>query len=150
MAEGEKITSNIYSVHQQRLNETFTKQNSIVSFMGLINPYLSLKQISMALTASDFRTFVDFQTQAEAYRYGLAQKMNKLQIDKISNIAPGEHGKPLSISKSNWAEQPDFNYQFKTVSAVLQAELLPLLSILIWLLATIAMLNYSFRWLKTI
>jgi len=150
MAEGEKITSNIYSVHQQRLNETFTKQNSIVSFIGLINPYLSLKQISMALTASDFKTFVDFQTQAEAYRYGLAQKMNKLQIDKISNIAPGEHGKPLSISKSNWAEQPDFNYQFKTVSAVLQAELLPLLSILIWLLATIAMLNYSFRWLKTI
>lgn len=150
MAEGEKITSQIYSNHQRKLNKTFENQNSIVAFIGLINPYLSLKQISMALTASDFNTYVDFQNQAEAYRYGLAQKMNKLQIDKISNVSPGEHAKPLSISKSNWAEQPDFNYHFNNINQVLSGQLFALFSLLLWLVATLLLLHYSPKWIKTI
>ena len=150
MAEGEKITSNIYSDHQRKLNETFGKQNSFTVVAGLLNPYLSLKQISMALTASDFKTYVDFQNQAEAYRYGLAQKMNKLQIDKISNISTGEHEKPLSISKSNWAEQPDFNYKFNHLNHVLTHESLSLISLLIWLFASLFSLQYASRWIKTI
>ncbi|MGO4878056.1 DUF3526 domain-containing protein [Pedobacter sp. AJM] len=150
MAEGERITSGIYSDHQRQLNNTFDKQNSFTVFAGLFNPYLSLKQISMALTASDFKTYVDFQNQAEAYRYGLAQKMNKLQIDKISNHAPGEHEKPLSISKSNWAEQPDFNYKFDHLSHVLTHELLSLVALFVWFIAILFFLQYSSKWLKTI
>ena len=150
MAEGEKITSAIYSLHQKRLNQTFEKQNGVNTIAGFLNPYLALKNISMALTGSDFRTYVDFQNQAELYRYGLAQKMNNLQIDKISNISPASNGKPLAISKSNWAQQPDFNYHFNTVSTVLVDELLPLISQLCWLLATILFLQYSSNWVKTI
>lgn len=150
MAEGEKITSTIYSDHQRELNQTFRRQNSITAIAGLLNPYLSLKQISMALTAADFNTFVDFQRQAESYRYQLAQKMNKLQIDKISNVAPGEHEKPLSISSANWAEQPDFNYEFGKLSTVMSNELLALASLSIWLIATLLLLQYASRWIKMI
>ncbi|KEQ29055.1 hypothetical protein N180_19160, partial [Pedobacter antarcticus 4BY] len=113
-------------------------------------PYLSLKQLSMALTASDFNTFIDFQNQAEAYRYQLAQKMNKLQIDKISNISPGENGKPLSISRSNWAEQPDFNYHFHTVGNMTTEQFFPLASLSLWLLITVGLLQYISKWIKTI
>ncbi|TCD25550.1 DUF3526 domain-containing protein [Pedobacter psychrodurus] len=150
MAEGEKITSKIYSKHQKELNKIFEKQNSITTAAGFINPYLSLKHISMGITASDFDTFVDFQNQAEAYRYQLAQKMNKLQIDKISNIAPGEEEKPLAISKANWAEQPDFNYHFGKLSAVMANELWALCALTCWLLATVMLLQYTTRWIKTI
>ena len=150
MAEGEKITSTIYSDHQRELNQTFKRQNSITAFAGLLNPYLSLKQISMALTAADFNTYIDFQRQAESYRYRLAQKMNKLQVDKISNVAPGEHDKPLAISRSNWAEQPDFNYSFSKVDRVMANELMALASLLIWLLASLLTLQYASRWIKTI
>lgn len=150
MAEGEKITSTIYSDHQRELNQTFKRQNSITAFAGILNPYLSLKQISMALTAADFNTYIDFQRQAESYRYRLAQKMNKLQVDKISNVAPGEHDKPLAISRSNWAEQPDFNYSFSKVDRVMANELMALASLLIWLLASLLTLQYASRWIKTI
>ncbi|MBT2563860.1 DUF3526 domain-containing protein [Pedobacter sp. ISL-68] len=150
MAEGEKITSKIYSNHQKELNKIFEKQNSITKVAGFINPYLSLKHISMAITASDFNTFVDFQNQTEVYRYQLAQKMNKLQIDKISNIAPGEEEKPLAISKANWAEQPDFNYHFGKLSLVITNELLALSALACWLLATVMLLQYTTRWIKTI
>jgi ABC-2 type transport system permease protein len=150
MAEGEKISSKIYSNHQKELNKIFERQNSITAVAGFLNPYLSLKHISMAITASDFHTFVDFQNQAEAYRYQLAQKMNKLQIDKISNVAPGEKEKPLAISKANWAEQPDFNYHFSKLGNTITNELLPLCSLTCWLLAIVLLLQYSTRWIKTI
>jgi len=150
MAEGEKITSKIYSQHQNELNHIFEKQNSITTISGFLNPYLLLKHISMALTASDFNTFVDFQHQAETYRYQLAQKMNKLQIEKISNIAPGEEEKPLAISKANWAQQPDFNYHFKKLGTVLLNELLALSALTFWLLVAVMLLQYSTKWIKTI
>lgn len=150
MAEGEKISSKIYSNHQRQLNATFEKQNRLTLLSGFLNPYLSLKNVSMALTASDFKTFVDFQNQAETYRYGLAQKMNKLQIDKISNIAPGETAKPLAISRSNWAQQPDFNYRFSHLGTVLKSELLALASLLCWLTLVIIMIQCTARWVKTI
>lgn len=150
MAEGEKISSKIYSSHQHQLNNTFEKQNSVTTLAGFFNPYLALKNISMALTASDFKTFIDFQNQAEAYRYGLAQKMNKLQIDKISNISPGETEKPLAISRSNWAQQPDFNYRFTHLATVLKNELLALTSLFCWLIVTIIMMQCTAKWVKTI
>lgn len=150
MAEGEKITAKIYSDHQKELNKTFEKQNSITTLVGFLNPYLALKNISMALTASDFNTFVDFQNQAEAYRYQLAQKMNKLQIEKISNIAPGEEEKPLAISRKNWAEQPDFNYRFQKLTSVITNGLLALTTLTCWLFAMIISLQYANRWIKTI
>ncbi|MGM9478752.1 DUF3526 domain-containing protein [Pedobacter sp. GSP4] len=150
MAEGEKITSEIYSKHQKELNKTFEKQNSLTTAAGFLNLYLSIKNISMALTASDFKTFVDFQNQAEAYRYSLAQKMNKLQIDKISNIAPGEAEKPLAISRTNWAQQPDFNYRFDQLNVIMGKELLAISALICWLLAAILMLQYANRWIKTI
>lgn len=150
MAEGEKITAKIYSDHQKELNRTFEKQNSITTLVGFLNPYLSLKNISMALTASDFNTYVDFQNQAETYRYQLAQKMNKLQIEKISNIAPGEEEKPLAISRKNWAKQPDFNYRFQKLGSVITNGLLALSTLTCWLLAMILLLQYANRWIKTI
>ena len=104
----------------------------------------------MALTASDFETFIDFQNQAEAYRYGLAQKMNKLQIDKISNEKPGDHEKPLAISRSNWAAQPDFNYHFTSVIQVLKQQAPAIIALAIWFLLVIILLQNSSKWIKTV
>lgn len=150
MAEGEKITSKIYTSHQNRLNKIFDQQNSVTHFAGFLNPYLALKELSMALTASDFKTFEDFQQQAEAFRYQLAQKMNQLQIDKISNIAPGETEKPLAISSNNWKKQPDFNYRFAKINTVFAYQWPALVSLLFWLLLCIFLLNYSASKIKTI
>lgn len=150
MAEGEKISAGIYNQHQQQLNKTFEQQNSFSVAASYLNPFLAIKNLSMALTAADFKTYVDFQAQAEAYRYGLAQRMNKLQIEKISNIAPGEKEKPLSISRSNWAEQPDFQYRFKPVSSVISNHIWSILSLLCWFSAILIFLGISSRWVKTL
>lgn len=150
MAEGEKISSQIYNRHQKELIRTFEKQNSFVTALSYMNPFLAIKHLSMALTASDFNTYVDFQEQAEAYRYGLAQHMNQLQKEKISNVSPGNSDKPLSISRSHWAEQPDFNYQFKPVSRVISAQISTIISLFCWLTAVLIILASTSKWVKTL
>lgn len=150
MAEGEKISAGIYNQHQRELNKTFEQQNSFTVTASYLNPFLAIKNLSMALTAADFETYMDFQNQAEAYRYGLAQRMNKLQIEKISNTAPGEKEKPLSISRSNWAEQPDFQYTFQPVSSVISNHFWSILSLLCWFSGVLIFLSISSKWIKTI
>lgn len=150
MAEGERISAEIYSRHQKELNKTFENQNSFAVAASYLNPFLAIKNLSMALTASDFKTYVDFQDQAEAYRYQLAQHMNKLQMENISNEKLGEKEKAASISHTHWAEQPDFQYRFKTVNWVITNQLGTILSILLWFTAVLIMLAISSKWIKTL
>ncbi|MGF6847389.1 ABC-2 type transport system permease protein [Chitinophaga sp. W3I9] len=150
MAEGERISAGIYTRHQKALTKTFEQQNSFQVAVGYLNPFLAIKNLSMALTASDFNTFADFQDQAEVYRYGLAQRMNKLQKDKISNTTPGEKDKPLTISRAHWAEQADFKYVFKPVDQVMSHHISTIISLLCWLAALLGCLLLSSKWVRTL
>ncbi|MEV4883960.1 DUF3526 domain-containing protein [Chitinophaga ginsengisegetis] len=150
MAEGERISADIYTRHQKALTKTFEQQNSFQVAAGYLNPFLAIKNLSMALTASDFNTFADFQDQAEVYRYGLAQRMNKLQKEKISNTPPGEKDKPLTISRAHWAEQADFKYVFKPVNQVISHHISTIVSLLCWLMALLGCLLLSSKWVKTL
>lgn len=150
MAEGEKISAGIYDHHQKELVRTFERQNSITEAGSYLNPFLAIKNLSMALTASDFKTYIDFQEQAEAYRYQLAQRMNQLQIDNISNIPSGGKGKPYAISRSHWLEQPDFKYTFKTVGRVISNQVITILSLICWLTTILFFLMIAPKWVKTL
>lgn len=150
MAEGERISAGIYNQHQGELNKIYEAQNSFAVAAGYFNPFLAIKNLSMALTASDFNTYMDFQQQAEAYRYQLAQHMNQLQIEKISNKKHREKEKAASISHTHWAEQPDFQYVFKPVSWVIAGQMSTILSLLCWFAVVLAALAISSRWIKTL
>jgi len=139
MHEGEKISSDIYNHHQRELMATYEKQNSFNRYTGFINPYIAMKNFSMALAGSDFASYRDFQEQAEKYRYSMAQQMNTLQMQYISNAKLGPQDKPYSISSKHWHEMPDFSYEFKTSGFVFRNEALSVAAILFWitLLSTI-------------
>ncbi|MEO1449736.1 MAG: DUF3526 domain-containing protein [Bacteroidota bacterium] len=138
MAEGERISARIYRKHHARLLDTYRNQNQISRWAALANPYLALKNLSMALCGTDFESYVDFQHQAEDYRYKLAQKMNELQIKYISpNRVSGSEGKVDVIERSEWKAFPDFHHQFMGFGQTLENEVIAILSLLIWLLGSL-------------
>ncbi|WP_019991474.1 ABC transporter permease [Rudanella lutea] len=132
MAEGEKISARLYNNHFGRLLAIYEQQNRFTKTLSFVNPYLAIRNLSMALAGTDFATYVDFQRQAEAYRYGMAQKMNDLQMRFISNIKPGPTEKPLQIDHEHWQEVPDFTYQLPPLASVLGHELISLLAFVFW------------------
>lgn len=132
MREGERISAEIYKRHLSELIYTYKKQNSIHEFTAWINPYAAVRNISMALSATDFESYVAFQQEAEDYRYRLAQTMNELQMKFISNEKLGADDKPYTISHEHWKRFPDFKPRHPGIGAALRHEVGSILALLLW------------------
>jgi len=150
MTEGEKISANIYNKHLETLLKVYEQQNSFSKAVSFFNPYIAMKNLSMGLSNTDYDSYIDFQKQAEAYRYDMAQKMNALQIKYISNKKPGPNDKPLTIDKEHWAEVDEFQYQPKGIVAVLKSEMISIISIILWISFLFVLIRIAAKNLKAI
>ncbi|ELR69400.1 hypothetical protein C900_05090 [Fulvivirga imtechensis AK7] len=150
MREGEKLSSRIYNDHLNDLLETYRKQNSFTRITALINPYVAVKNVSMAISGTDFESYIDFQRQAEDYRYQLAQQMNELQMELISNKAPAPGEKPHTISRDHWKQLPDFKHRYISISSTLRSELWSIIALLGWSIATVGGIIYLSKKAKAI
>ncbi|MDJ1484125.1 DUF3526 domain-containing protein [Cytophagaceae bacterium YF14B1] len=133
MREGERLSAETYKRHQAKLVAIYQKQQNVVRLTALCNPFMAIKNLSMALSGTDYATYHDFENQAEAYRYKLAQTMNELQIKLISNTTKGSSGKQAIINRKHWAEFPDFSHHFPAFILVFQQEKLAIFSLIIWI-----------------
>ncbi|MEJ5048631.1 DUF3526 domain-containing protein [Chryseobacterium culicis] len=150
MKEGEKISSQIYIRHQKELQTIYNKQQNLTDISGLINPAIAIKNFSMIATGTDFFSYTQFQKQAEEYRYQMAQHLNDLQIEHISNVKPENGGPPAVIDKDNWEKFPDFEYQYTPVLYSLKEQPIPVAALVLWLAVCVIAIEISGRKLKLI
>lgn len=150
MKEGEKISSKIYIEHLEKLQIQYHKQQNINEIFGFINPVMAIKNISMTASGTDYFAYRQFQNQAEKYRYKLAQQMNNLQIENISNVKPIPGEKPPMVSKDNWKKFPDFKYEYTPLKDSLLNQPISILAIFFWLLICILMIELCAKNLKII
>ena len=135
MREGEKISSTLYKKHHANLLNIYQNQNNITRFMALVNPYMAIKQLSMTFSGTDFSSYVDFQEQADTYRYQLSQKMNELQMAYISpKKESGSEGKTHVVGHEHWEEFPDFHHKPMAFGNAFKAALPSVISMILWLL----------------
>ena len=104
----------------------------------------------MGLSNTDYDSYIDFQKQAEAYRYNMAQKMNALQVKYISNVKPGPNDKPLTIGKEHWADIAEFHYRPKEITDVLKSEIASVISIFLWIMLLFVFIRIAAKNLKAI
>lgn len=104
----------------------------------------------MIATGTDFFSYTQFQKQAEEYRYQMAQHLNDLQIEHISNIKPENGGPPAVIDKDNWEKFPDFKYRYTSVLYSLKEQPIPAASLVLWMVICVIAIEISGRKLKLI
>lgn len=150
MREGERISAAIYNRHLNDLLKVYERQNIMTRLAAFVNPYAAIRNISMAFSGTDFESYVCFQKQAEAYRYQLAQKMNALQMEYISNVKLGPDDKPYTISHEHWKGLPDFKHQFITTRAVLRNEAWSIVALFAWSVGSFALIIKLSKKAKTI
>lgn len=150
MKEGEKISSKIYAKHLKSLEYQYNNQQIFNEIFGFINPVMAIKNVSMSASGTDYFSYQQFKEQSEAYRYKLAQKMNDLQIEKISNIKPAPGEKPAIISKENWQQFPDFKYEFTSIRDNIKNQIISLTAIIFWLLLCVLLVELNAKNLKLI
>jgi ABC-2 type transport system permease protein len=150
MKIGEQLSAQVYNKHLDSLNKIFKKQIAVQNSLAFINPYTSIRQLSMALSQTDFETYTSFQQQAEQYRYDLAQAMNDLQIKLIPNAKLADTAKAYSIDKNNWAAFKDFTYKAPTTATILKQQTTAFIALLVWLLVLCAALHFSIKYFKAL
>ena len=148
--EGERLSSETYVKHYNDLTDLYRRQNAVSKWTGFINPFMMLKHNSMALSGSDFESYINFQQQAELYRYSLAQRMNALQTKYVSNAKPKEGSHALHIDKEYFKAFPDFNYKFLVMQKTLHHETISVIAMLFWLLISWVALVYVSKTFKII
>jgi len=150
MREGEKTTAALYKKHHDSLFRIYEKQNNLSRITAVLNPFTAIKNVSMAFTGTDFRGYVDFQDQAEVYRYKLAQEMNELQMEYIGARVSSSDGKVNVIGHEHWEEFPDFEHQMQPFKSSLNQASLGIFSLLGWTLLSLFGLRYLSKKAKAI
>ncbi|MEM6317450.1 MAG: DUF3526 domain-containing protein [Bacteroidota bacterium] len=147
MREGEKLSTEVYRRHQAELMEQYQRQQNIVGWTAFLNPYIAMKNVSMALSGTDFHAFRNFQNQSEAYRYNLAQTMNNWQIKFIANNTSSST-KGAVLDKQFWKDFADFEHEQLSFATILGNEKMSLLALVLWLGGLLFLVRFSTGGLK--
>lgn len=128
MREAEALTARVYQEHHQRLLGIYRDQDRLSALASLLNPYLAIRGLSMAVAGTDAPHFAHFEGAAEAYRYAFVQRLNDLHIHEIRF----ENDRAQRVTREHWAEFPAFEYRAPPLRWALSHQPLHGVALLIW------------------
>ena len=147
--EGERITSGLFEDYAGRSFAAQARQSAAVQAAGVLSPAIALRTLSMAAAGTDLAGHRRFLDQAEAYRYALVQRLNRLQADGVSyadDVAEDTGAdRRKRVDAQHWAGMPRFAFQAPDGEELVRAAL-PGLGILFgWLVVAAASLGWATR-----
>jgi ABC-2 type transport system permease protein len=130
MAEGERLTSELFDRYMQDNFKRQDAQGRFVNAFSLLSPVLALRQMSMALAGTDRGSHQQFLIEAEKYRFALIQALNRLHAEQVRY----KNDREQRISHRHWQDLPRFAYQSPDLEQVVTDHVIPALAVLgLWL-----------------
>ena len=137
--EGERLTSALFETYAERQFADQKRQSGLALALGGVSPTLAVRSLSMAASGTDLEGHRRFLRQAEAYRYAIVQRLNRLQAERLTysddsnrNSDP-EAGRRVRIDPGAWRQTPDFVYRPASTAESLAASTPGLLLLGAWL-----------------
>lgn len=132
MAEGERMTSELFDRYMQDGFQRQQAQSNWVHAFSPISPTIAVRRLSAALAGSDGDSYARFLNDAERYRYALIQALNRMHAEQVHY----HNDKEQRISRNNWQALPRFSPDPRPVAAILGTHVLPSFAVLAgWLAA---------------
>ncbi len=82
--EGEARTTEAYRQQQAGLERAYERQAWYLRAAAFVSPYLAVRLASSALAGSDQAHALEFERQAEEFRFRLIQSLNTLHMNEVS------------------------------------------------------------------
>lgn len=137
--EGERLTSALFDRYADASYAAQQQQNKLVAAVGVLSPAIALRSLSMAAAGTDFAAHRRFLDQAEAYRYDLVQRLNRMEAEAVSyadDVAEdADADRRKRVAGSHWRRLPNFHYRPPTGQALATGALPGLAVMLAWLAA---------------
>ena len=135
--EGEAMTSRLFDRYAAESFAIQARQNALVTGVGLLSPTIALRQASMAAAGTDFAGHRRCVEHAEAYRYALVRRLNRLQAEAVSyaddTAKDAGAGRRKRIGADNWRRIPEFTFVQPDARTLARASLPGLAIVLGWL-----------------
>jgi ABC-2 type transport system permease protein len=142
MARGEELSAETFAEHFAALGATMEAQAALLDRAALVAPFLAVRALSSAAAGTDLRAQLQFQREAETYRYGFVQRLNELHRDEIRR----ENDKDQKIAAERWKQFPDFRARSLPLRAALAGTGLAWLALLLWAALPLAALARRKEW----
>jgi ABC-2 type transport system permease protein len=142
-AEGERLTTQAWREHLNRLLTIYGRQARLVEWAALADPYVAMRTVSMALAGVDVAHAVDFERQAEDYRFRLVQELNALHTHSVAHARDrydggSEGGAPSRqrIDRSHFAGVSRFEYRRSSTAWAVSRQPSGLAALALWLVGS--------------
>jgi ABC-2 type transport system permease protein len=138
--EGERLTSELFDKYMARDFAIQHRQNRLSDLFALASPTIAVRRLSLAASGMDLEGHRRFLAQAEAYRFDIVQRLNRLQAEALTWSDDGNRYKDVEaanrvrIDPQHWRDVPDFLYEATPVRENLRAALPGAGLLLAWLL----------------
>ena len=129
MQAGEEYTDQVYDAEFSRIEDIFNRQNRFSEWAGFVNPYLAVRNLSMAFAGTDFHHHVAFAKAAENYRRAFVKKMNK---DMELNHKPGIAYSDYKVGEEMWGSIEPFTYDLPSPSSILSKNWISIAALALW------------------
>ena len=106
MAEGERLTSELFDEFTRADFARQREENAIVHSASLFSPVIALRRMSTALAGTNLDSHARFLVEGEKYRYAFVQALNGLHANVVSPQGAGDE----RIDKHHWDDTPRFGY----------------------------------------
>lgn len=130
MSKAEEISAGVFRERYGEVLEQFRRQNSLGETAGFVNPFLAVKNFSMAMAASDLANYEDFGWQAEEYRYQMVQKLNDFHANEIK----AESDRTQKVNRAVWNDFQPFRFEFASVGESLKNQISAVAALGLWLI----------------
>lgn len=152
--EGERMTSELFDRYASEGFARQARQSATMDAIGTLSPAVAMRRLSMAAAGTDLAGHARFLDQAEAYRYDLVQRLNRLQADavsfeddaaKSSDTAAEQRSR---IDPHHWHAMPDFHFAPPEPGDLVRRASPAAVMLLLWLLVPALLLAPAARRLE--
>ncbi|PHY21538.1 DUF3526 domain-containing protein [Caulobacter sp. BP25] len=139
--EGEKLTSSLFNRYSNQAFAAMEAQGRVMDALVVVSPTVAIRRLSMTLSETDLFAYRLFLEQAEAYRYDLVQRLNRLQATAVTAADDAAKSKSASaearsrISAEYWRAMPHFDPARPSAADVMGRALPALAALLFWVVA---------------
>lgn len=133
----EDYKSKVFKYYYNQILQTFNKQQNFINSAIWIDPFIGVKQLSSAMSGTDFFHHQTFFVQARAYRDYFVRSLN---LEQAKHPERGEEHH--SLNPDFFSRMKDFQYRKLSIRQVLKLQQTAFYGILSWILLAVLILHF--------
>ncbi|ACU62753.1 ABC transporter permease [Chitinophaga pinensis] len=141
LQSSEDYAQMVYDIYTAKTDSIITLQNRYSNYLALVDPYLAIRNLSMALCGTDYLHQQQLDRAARQYRNDFIRRLNN-ELAYGGSKTNDSHWK---VNASFYSSIPPFHYKPPALIQVLASQWMMIAALLLWLAISICLLQIIAR-----